>query len=85
MAVATALGAYVPTDWDKEGGGVVDAVATLLRALGYENVFCSPPPARVRATISSIFSLVDLPIFTRSSTGIPETVVYLVTGTIVSP
>ena len=47
MAVATALGAYVPIDWDEEGGGVVDAVATLLRALGYESVFCSPPPARV--------------------------------------
>lgn len=47
MAELSALGAYVPSDWDAEGGGVADAVATLLRALGYGNVFCSPPPARV--------------------------------------
>lgn len=47
MACATALGAYVPDDWDAEGGGVADVVAALLKALGYGNAFCSPPPARV--------------------------------------
>ena len=47
MACSDPLGAYVPSDWDAEGGGVADVVATLLGALGYGNVFCSPPPARV--------------------------------------
>lgn len=47
MSLFDPLGAYVPGDWDSEGGGVADVVATLLRALGYANVFCSPPPARV--------------------------------------
>lgn len=47
MACSDPLGAYVPSDWDAEGGGVVDVVATLLGALGYGNVFCSPPPVRV--------------------------------------
>lgn len=47
MGASVPLGAYVPADWDAEGGGVADVVATLLGALGYGNVFCSPPPARV--------------------------------------
>lgn len=47
MACSEPLGAYVPTDWDAEGGGVAGVVATLLRALGYGNAFCSPPPARL--------------------------------------
>ena len=47
MSRSDALGAYVPTDWDAEGGGVAGVVATLLRALGYGNAFCSPPPARL--------------------------------------
>lgn len=47
MSCSDPLGAYVPGDWDAEGGGVAGAVAALLRALGYGNVFCSPPPARV--------------------------------------
>lgn len=47
MSRSDALGAYVPTDWDAEGGGVAGAVAALLRALGYVNAFCSPPPARL--------------------------------------
>ena len=34
----------------------------------------SPPPARVRLTIASIFSWLDRPIFTRSGTGMPLTV-----------
>ena len=34
-----------------------------------------PPPLRVRWTIASISSLLDLPILTRSSTGTPEMVV----------
>lgn len=47
MSRSDALGAYAPTDWDAEGGGVAGVVATLLRALGYGNAFCSPPPARL--------------------------------------
>lgn len=47
MTCSDPLGAHVPTDWGAQGGGVADAVATLLRALGYGNAFCSPPPARL--------------------------------------
>ena len=47
MACNEPLGAHVPDDWDAEGGGVAGAVAALLRALGYGNAFCSPPPARL--------------------------------------
>ena len=47
MACDEPLGAYVPDDWDAEGGGVAGAAAALLRALGYGNAFCSPPPARL--------------------------------------
>ena len=47
MACSEPLGAHVPTDWDAEGGGVAGAAAALLRALGYGNAFCSPPPARL--------------------------------------
>lgn len=47
MARSVALGAYVPADWDEAGGGVCEAVATLLRTLGYANVFTSPPSARL--------------------------------------
>lgn len=46
MGASVPLGAYVPADWDAEGGGVADVVAVLLRALGYGNVFTCPPPAR---------------------------------------
>ena len=46
MACDEALGAHVPDDWDAEGGGGAGAAAALLRALGYGNAFCSPPPAR---------------------------------------
>lgn len=46
MAVLYPLGAYAPSDWDAEGGGAADAVAALLRATGYANVFTCPPPAR---------------------------------------
>ena len=47
MACSEDLGAHVPDDWDAEGGGVAGAAAALLRALGYGNAFCSPPPARL--------------------------------------
>ena len=47
MACDEPLGAHVPDDWDAEGGGVAGAAAALLRALGYGNAFCSPPPARL--------------------------------------
>lgn len=47
MGASVPLGAYVPADWDAEGGGVADVVAVLLRALGYGNVFTCPPPAHV--------------------------------------
>ena len=47
MGASVPLGAYVPGDWDAEGGGIAGAVAVLLRALGYANVFTWPPPARV--------------------------------------
>ena len=46
MAELSALGAYAPSDWGAEGGGVADAVAALLRAMGYANVFTCLPPAR---------------------------------------
>ena len=46
MACDEALGAHVPDDWDGEGGGVAGAAAALLRALGYGNAFCSPPPTQ---------------------------------------
>jgi hypothetical protein len=39
----------------------------------------------VRSTIASILSCVDQPILIRSGTGIPATVEYSITGTIVSP
>ena len=47
MACTVALGAYVPADWESAGEGVCGAVATVLRALGYGNVFTSPPSARL--------------------------------------
>ena len=45
MGDVTALGAYVPQDWDAEGGGVADVAVALLRALGYRNAFAHPPTA----------------------------------------
>src|SRR3546814_12820505 len=49
------------------------------------NPTISPPPERVRWTIASIFYWVDQPILMRSGTGMPATVEYSTTGTIVSP
>lgn len=47
MACSVALGAYVPADWEAAGEGVTAAVATVLRSLGYENVYMAPPSARL--------------------------------------
>ena len=42
-------GANAPDDWEARGGGVADAVAGLLRALGFSNVFTAPPSPRLCA------------------------------------
>lgn len=47
MACVTALGAYAPADWEGTGEGVCGVVATVLRALGYANVFTAPPSSRL--------------------------------------
>lgn len=47
MTASVALGAYEPSDWDEAGERVCGAVAVLLRALGYANVFTAPPSALV--------------------------------------
>jgi hypothetical protein len=51
----------------------------------FSRLTISPPPPRVRLTISSIRSCVDQPILTRSGIGMPATVEYSTIGTIVSP